>query len=122
VRQSDRRTRVAVRCRAQLQRNHKGNEFRNASHGQIVVSGNSSLHPAELSDLLPRCGLRRDPNRLVYFMQAGRLYRVPRPFSCADARTCTFPNLSAAEVAEAAFGTCEPDAELPDARLSGWPA
>jgi len=50
----------------------------------------------------------RDPNRLVYFSQAGRLYRVARPFSCADARGCVFRELNAAEVSESAFGTCEP--------------
>ena len=49
----------------------------------------------------------RDPNRLVYFSQAGRLYRVARPFSCADARGCVFRELNAAEVAEWAL-TCEP--------------
>ena len=50
----------------------------------------------------------RGPNRLVYFSQAGRLYRVARPFSCADARGCVFRELNAAEAAESAFGTCEP--------------
>jgi hypothetical protein len=49
-----------------------------------------------------------DPNRSVYFSQAGRLYRVARPFSCADARGCVFRELNTAEVAEPAFGTCEP--------------
>jgi hypothetical protein len=49
-----------------------------------------------------------DPNRLVYFSQAGRLYRVARPFSCADARACVFRELNAAEVTEPAFGNCEP--------------
>jgi len=48
------------------------------------------------------------PNRLVYFSQAGRLYRVARPFSCADARGCVFRELNATEVSESAFGTCEP--------------
>ena len=50
----------------------------------------------------------RDPNRFVYFSQAGRLYRVARPSSCADARACVFRELNAAEVAEPAFGNCEP--------------
>jgi hypothetical protein len=49
-----------------------------------------------------------DPNRVVYFSQAGRLYRVARPFFCADARACTFRELNAAEVAEPVFGNCEP--------------
>ena len=49
----------------------------------------------------------RDPNRLVYFLQAGRLYRVARPFYCTDARACTFRNLNPAEVAEPAFDNCE---------------
>ena len=50
----------------------------------------------------------RDPNRLVYFAQAGRLYRVATPFFCADARGCAFRELNAAEVAEPVFGNCEP--------------
>jgi hypothetical protein len=50
----------------------------------------------------------RDPNRLVHFSQGGRLYRVARPFFCTDARPCAFRELTAAEVAEPAFGTCEP--------------
>jgi hypothetical protein len=50
----------------------------------------------------------RDPNRVVYFLQAGRLYRVARPFFCNDARACTFRELNAAEVAEPAFANCEP--------------
>jgi hypothetical protein len=50
----------------------------------------------------------RDPNRVVYFSQAGRLYRVARPFYCTDARACTFRNLNPAEVAEPAFANCEP--------------
>jgi hypothetical protein len=45
---------------------------------------------------------------LVYFSQAGRLYRVALPFSCADARGCVFRELNAAEVTEPAFGSCEP--------------
>jgi hypothetical protein len=49
-----------------------------------------------------------DPNRVVYFLQAGRLYRVTRPYFCADVRACTFRELSAAEVTEPLFGTCEP--------------
>jgi len=49
-----------------------------------------------------------DPNRVVYFSQAGRLYRVTRPFFCADARACAFRELNAAEVAEPLFGDCEP--------------
>ena len=49
----------------------------------------------------------RDPNRLVYFLQAGRLYRVARPFFCTDTRACTFRELNAAEVAEPMFGSCE---------------
>ena len=50
----------------------------------------------------------RDPNRLVYFLQAGRLYRVAKPFYCTGARPCTFRSLNPAEVAEPAFGNCEP--------------
>jgi hypothetical protein len=49
-----------------------------------------------------------DPNRGVYFSQAGRLYRVARPSFCADARACTFRELNAAEVAEPVLGNCEP--------------
>jgi hypothetical protein len=68
------------------------------------------------ADLLARLPAERnewgygdsDPNRSVYFSQAGRLYRVARPFSCADARGCVFRELNTAEVAEPAFGTCEP--------------
>jgi hypothetical protein len=41
-----------------------------------------------------------DPNRLVYFSQAGRLYRVAQPFLCTDARACAFRELDAAEVTE----------------------
>jgi hypothetical protein len=50
----------------------------------------------------------RNPNRVVYFLQAGRLYRVARPFFCTDARACAFRELNAAEVAEPVFGNCEP--------------
>jgi hypothetical protein len=49
-----------------------------------------------------------DPNGLVYFSQSGRLYRVARPSSCADASGCVFRELKVAEVTEPAFGTCEP--------------
>ena len=44
----------------------------------------------------------------MYFSQNGRLYRVARPSLCADARGCVFRELNAAEVAQPAFGTCEP--------------
>ena len=49
----------------------------------------------------------RDPNRLVYFSQAGRLYRVagPSPVPTPGVACC---ELNAAEVSESAFGTCEP--------------
>jgi hypothetical protein len=47
-----------------------------------------------------------DPNRFEYFSQAGRLYRVARPFFCTGARGCAFRDLSAAEVAEPASGDC----------------
>jgi hypothetical protein len=50
----------------------------------------------------------RDPNRLVHFSQAARLYRVTRPFFCTDARACAFRELYAAEVTEPVFGNCEP--------------
>jgi len=49
----------------------------------------------------------RDPNRLVHFSQAGRLYRVTRPFFCPDVRACAFRELYAAEVTEPLFGNCE---------------
>jgi hypothetical protein len=63
------------------------------------------LLPAE--DVTPDA-FDRDPNRLVYFVQAGRLYRVAKPFYCSEARACTFRDLNPAEVAEPAFGSCEP--------------
>lgn len=50
----------------------------------------------------------RDPNRLVYFGQAGRLFRVATRAFCADAAGCAFRELNAAEVTEPAFGNCEP--------------
>jgi hypothetical protein len=42
-----------------------------------------------------------DGNRALYFSQAGKLYRVARPFQCT-ARTCSFRDLTTAQVAESA--------------------
>jgi hypothetical protein len=69
--------------------------------------------PADVLGSLPAEASRpddfdRDPNRLVYFLQAGRLYRVARPFFCTGARACTFRNLNAAAVAEPVSGNCPP--------------
>jgi hypothetical protein len=48
----------------------------------------------------------RDPNRLVYFSQGGRLYRVERPFHCTGSQICSFRTLAAAEVTEPLTGAC----------------
>src|SRR5215471_1314232 len=47
-----------------------------------------------------------DPNRLVYFAQAGRLYRVVRSGYCTASPTCSFRHLNAAEVTEPLAGAC----------------
>ena len=46
-----------------------------------------------------------DSNRLVYFSQSGRMYRVVKPLYCKPSGNCTFANLDAAEVAEPAKGS-----------------
>jgi hypothetical protein len=50
----------------------------------------------------------RDPNRVVYFLQAGRLYRVARPSFCPDARACAFRELNAAEVTAGFYSLTQP--------------
>jgi hypothetical protein len=58
-------------------------------------------------DVIP-ADFDKDPNRFVYFSQAGRLYRVARRLGCTEARPCTFRDLNPAEVAEPGIGSCEP--------------
>ena len=48
----------------------------------------------------------RDPNRTVYFSQAGKMYRVGRRSYCKAGGTCTFRDLDAAEIAEPATAGC----------------
>jgi hypothetical protein len=64
--------------------------------------------PSERPDL--------DGNRAVYFSQAGKLYRVARPRLCA-ARTCSFRDLAAAEIADSA--AVDPFLTISSGRL--WP-
>jgi hypothetical protein len=61
-------------------------------------------------------GSGSDSNRAVYFSQAGKLFRVARPSTCA-ARSCSFRDLNAARVSE-------PDATDPGIAVSSgrlWP-
>jgi hypothetical protein len=63
---------------------------------------------AKLPDASPSgtAEAERDPNRVVYFSQDGRMYRVGRRSYCKPGGACTFRDLDTAEVAEPAIGEC----------------
>ena len=74
----------------------------------------------------PTRGFDEDPNRYVYFLQAGKLFRVTSNPECrADAPTCrTFSSLDVAEVqaAEAALKATRLDYRVPGSLLGARPS